>query len=154
VTLRNFDDDEEVTQPVEELSLTEALAFGQEGRNFPTGRQFYGGGRQCGKTTKMLAWMKALSDLAAEDNTQPIPVMVCHSSQRAMQVYRSTFDDDDNPTWAVSWQFLGPDEIRGSNPHHRNRIVYGIEDVDLWLSRLVGGGPVQAWSATTEYDRG
>ena len=99
----------------------------------------------------MLAWMRELSDLAERDDTQPIPVMVCHTNQRAMQVYRSTFDEDDNPTWAASWQFLGPDEVRGSNPH-RSRIVYGIEDVDLWLSRLVEGGPVAAWSATTRYD--
>lgn len=115
-----------------------------------TERVFFGGGRQCGKTTKMLEWMRELSDIAAMDDSQPIPVMVCHSNDRAMQVYRLTWDESRRPTWAASWQFLGPDEVRGSNPWNRARIVLGIEDVDLMLQRLAGGFPVGAWSATTE----
>ena len=114
-------------------------------------RVFFGGGRQCGKTTKMLAWMRELSELAERDETQPIPVMVCPTPERAMQVYRSTFDAERNKTWAESWQFISASEVERSNPWQRKRIVVGIEDVDLLLQRFAGPFPVRAWSATTEH---
>jgi hypothetical protein len=111
-------------------------------------RVFYGGGRQCGKTTKMLQWMRGLTELSLRDESEPIPVMVCHTSERAMQLYRSTWDEDRNPTWASSWQFIGFDEVETYRPFHRNRVVLGFDDVDLLLHRFARHYPVGAWSAT------
>lgn len=90
-----------------------------------------------GKSTRLLEWMRA----APEGEHR---VCVSHTSDEAMRLYRSTFDTDDNPTWAESWQFIGANELfepgwsgavlRGRAP----RIVIGVDNLDLILSRIFG----------------
>lgn len=106
--------------------------------------------RQGGKTTEMLEWMKA----AAGDDSQH-RICVSHSEHEAMRLYLSTWDEDGNPTWAESWQFVGPREpfaerpwegvLRGRGGH----IVLGLDNLDLLVGRYAGW-PVDIFTMTRE----
>ncbi len=89
-------------------------------------REIHVTGRQQGKTTKMLEWMRA----APEDEVR---VLVSHTRARSMQLLR------ENPD-LYSWQFVSSEEmLRGHTTHQaiRGRIVLGVDDLDLVLQRLL-----------------
>lgn len=94
-------------------------------------------GRQTGRTESILQWMRQ----APEGEHR---VLVCHSSQEAMRVYRSTFDENNNPTEFESWQFIGANELgspgmfSGVLRGRGGRIVLGIDNLDLMLYRIFG----------------
>jgi hypothetical protein len=86
-------------------------------------------GRREGKTKAMLDWMRAAPD--GEHR-----VCVAHSSEEAMRLLRENPDLE-------SWQFVGPNEITkgawsGVLFGRGGRMVLGIDNLDLLLSRLVG----------------
>lgn len=102
-------------------------------------------GRQEGKTTALLAWLRAAPP--GEHR-----IFVAHSALEAMRVYRSTWDEEDNPTDLESWQFVGLEEATrdawGAVLACRGGVVVlGIDNLDLVLQRLVGW-PVGALTMT------
>lgn len=103
--------------------------------------QIYVSGRQEGKTTKMLEWMRA----ASEDETR---VLVVHNEMRAMTLHRENPDLD-------SWQFVGWEEmvkIRGRHATSvRGEVVLGIDDLDLLLTHQFAH-PIGRISITGEID--
>ena len=84
-----------------------------------------------GKTTAMLAWMRA----APEGEHR---VCVCFSAQEAMRLLR------ENPDLA-SWKFVGPEYGQygrvpwsGVLAGHGGRIVLGFDNLDIWLQSQAG----------------
>ncbi len=101
--------------------------------------KLYVDGRQTGKTTALLNWARS----APEGEHR---IVVAHTTERAMQLYRSTFDEDGNPTDMASWQFVGVGELGPGaavpwgavQRFHPGQIVLGIDDLDLCLHRMLG----------------
>lgn len=98
------------------------------------------GGRQSGKTTKMLEWMKA----APEDEHR---ICVASSTQESMRLLRLSRELGYE---FESWQFIGPSDM-SSNPlsdwsgvryHDRllgikSRFVLGFDNLDILLQSWV-----------------
>ena len=96
--------------------------------------------RQGGKTTKMLEWIRG----APEGEHR---VIVCPTGQEAMRLLRENPDLE-------SWRFVSMDEVRpggggwsGVLYGRGGRMVLGIDNLDLMLSRLFGW-EVGAFSAS------
>ncbi len=101
-------------------------------------------GRQGGKTTRMLQWLRE----APEGEHR---VLVCHTEEDAMRVYRDNRDEFE------SWQFVGPNDLRdpgawsGVLMGRGGRIVLGLDNLDLLLRQWVRW-PVGRFSATATLD--
>lgn len=86
--------------------------------------------RQQGKTTDLLAWMRE----APEGEHR---ICVSHARDRAMQLLRENPDLE-------SWQFVTAEDLRGHGAFsgvlrgRGGRVVLGVDDLDLVLSRLLG----------------
>lgn len=97
-----------------------------------------------GKTKLLLEWLKD----APEGEHR---VLVSHTPEEAMRVYRSTrLDGEVSPF--ESWQFVGVQEIRpgawaGVLYGRGGRVVLGIDNIDLVLEKLIGW-PVGIVTAT------
>lgn len=86
--------------------------------------------RQGGKSTKALEWLR-------EAVFPEVRILVAHSLHEAMRLYRSTFDEDDNPTDLHSWQFVSVEEIqRRTHSAIQGDIVLGFDNLDLCLAYL------------------
>src|SRR4051794_6946593 len=92
------------------------------------------GGRQSGKTERILEWMKNAPENVGR-------VMICESPDEAMRVYRSTFTKEGNPTDWESWQFVSARELL--SPHIFEGILLGrkwtielaIDNLDILIQR-------------------
>ena len=106
--------------------------------------EFVAGGRQTGKTKRLLEWMKA----APEGERR---VIICHSRARAVDLRREC---QNKGIPVEEWQFCGPDEPRDRkgawNDRMRRglgRVVFGVDDLDLILGGLIGGPVgIAAWT--------
>jgi hypothetical protein len=101
--------------------------------------EIFVGKRRGGKTTVMLEWMRAAPD--GEHR-----VLVCHSGQEAMRLLHENPDLE-------SWQFVGIDEVKppawsGVLLGRGGRVVLGIDNLDLILSRLIPWWEIGAVSLT------
>lgn len=92
--------------------------------------------RQGGKSTRIINWMRE----APQDVGR---VVVCASAQEAMRMYRSTWNEDGEPTDLESWQFLSWTEaasgalegVRASGRFHY--LEFAIDNADLILETLL-----------------
>ena len=103
------------------------------------------GGRQYGKTRKMLEWMTE----APEDTVR---VFVSHTSEEAMRVLRLAREMELN---LESWQFIGMAELTYYNPFPMRAAVvrnfeFGFDNVDLVLQEMVRYWPVTMATMTGE----
>jgi hypothetical protein len=101
-------------------------------------------GRQEGKTTKMLQWLRE----APEGEHR---VLVCVSDREAMRLLRENVGPDSS---LESWQFVGPDEVdpdgwQGVLMGRGGTVVLGIDNIDLIVSHWLHW-PVGAISVTTQ----
>lgn len=107
--------------------------------------QFDIGGRQTGKTTRLLDWLEKQTD--GEHR-----VLVSHSRQRAMDLLRQARQEE---RVVESWQFVSVDEVlRGTSSHQGvllrgGDIVLGVDDLDLTLSTFFSF-PVTRVTASAE----
>lgn len=90
--------------------------------------------RQGGKSSHLINWVRS-----APGGT--IRILVAHSEDEAMRLYRSTWDEDGNPTDLESWQFISWEDAtrpRGLAAVRRlrpdDRIEFAIDNADLILS--------------------
>ena len=98
-----------------------------------TERIFYGGGRQSGKTSKLLQWMRE-----APPGTNRW--MICCNMDQ-VQFLNAKHPD-------LSGRFVTCETLKGRfNPW----VELCIDNVDLMFNYIAGPYPVKAWSATTEY---
>lgn len=92
------------------------------------------GVRGSGKTARVLEWMRNAPEGVGR-------VMVCVSADESMRVYRSTWDDDHNPTDLESWQFVSLRELFGEHVFdgvlrgRRWQIELSIDNLDVQLQR-------------------
>lgn len=102
-------------------------------------------GRQCGKTSELLKWVRS----ALPDDPNPeLRVIVTHTRDRASQLR------DNNPD-LESWQFMSFDELRHPSRGtwdqlrgRRGRIVLGIDDLELSLTQMLPDFTVGAVTMT------
>lgn len=85
-------------------------------------------GRQGGKTTAMLQWMREAPDGEAR-------IMVCHSLKEAAEMMKAHRE-------FASWQFVPIEDFRSpgvfSGVKLTRKIVLGIDDLDRVLQRILG----------------
>lgn len=105
--------------------------------------QIHVGGRQQGKTTKMLEWMRAAPE-------GEVRVLVSLDRERSMQLLR------ENPD-LHSWQFVSVGEMARGRPNRmmaqRDLVVLGIDDLDVFIASQFTY-PVARVSLTGEYVEG
>lgn len=86
------------------------------------------GGRQTGKTTKLIAWLKAAPEGEAR-------VAIFHSNEEAMAQLRANRNGLND---LESWQFGSLDDLdTGAFSAVSGHIVIGIDNLDLILGRLL-----------------
>lgn len=95
-----------------------------------------------GKTSRLLEWMQS-----GPENEWRVGVF--HSLQEAHNQMRAAYERGEIPDTYETWQFIALDDVLYSDGsllsgvHLRGgRIVFGIDNLDLMLSRLFGRWPI------------